>query len=104
MSSSSIDLTLNALDISNDKQSLSHENSPVPSRSVSSSPRPSTPQIQEQSTVDFNLKLPPLYISNWNEDEKQRRKSNPIRFDNTHLSQRFILKTKEEEHNKFFEF
>jgi len=80
-----LDVLLNALDINNEAPRHHHDNDNTRARSASSSPRPSlSRQISE-----INVKPTCLYVSNWTDDEKCRRRNERMKFNEAQLAERF---------------
>jgi hypothetical protein len=58
--------------------------------SPSSSPR--IPSVTQRAPVS-NVKPICLYVSNWTDDEKYKRRKDRMRFNDTQLAQRYIQKS-----------
>ncbi|CAF1152381.1 unnamed protein product [Rotaria sp. Silwood1] len=79
------EISLNALDIVNDTYRYRHDHEQIRIRSASSSPRPSS---INQRLIESNAKSTCLYVSNWTNDEKNKRRLSQIKFNDTNLSER----------------
>ncbi|CAF3679400.1 unnamed protein product [Rotaria sp. Silwood1] len=79
------EISLNALDIVNDTYRYRYDHEQIRIRSASSSPRPSS---INQRLIESNAKSTCLYVSNWTNDEKNKRRLSQIKFNDTNLSER----------------
>ncbi|CAF0993871.1 unnamed protein product [Rotaria sordida] len=79
------EISLNALDINNDTSRYRHDHEQTRIRSASSSPRTSS---INQRIIEPNVKSTCLYVSNWTDDEKNKRRIDQTKFNNTHLAER----------------
>jgi hypothetical protein len=80
-----LDVLLAALDITNDAPRHHHENDTIRARSASSSPLMSPITHRNSET---NVKPTNLYVSNWTDDEKCRRRKDRMKFYDTQLAER----------------
>jgi hypothetical protein len=83
-----VDALINALDVPVDKLRPHHETEPTRARSASSSPRPSIHKRISETTI----KPACLYVSNWTDDEKCRRRNERMKFIDAQLAERFNKK------------
>ncbi len=81
-----LDALINALDVPDDRLRPHPERTRT--RSASPSPRPS---VSRQAS-DISVKPACLYVSNWTDDEKCRRRNERMRFNEAQLAERFNKK------------
>ena len=78
-----------ATNTQDEKSKTQQEQETIKSNSVSSSPR--LPSAVPRSP-ETDVKPASLYVSNWTDDEKCRRRNERMKFDDAQLAERFIFK------------
>lgn len=80
---------VDASDIQNEKTKIQQEAETAKLNSLSSSSSPRLPSATPHN-LDTDVKPECLYVSNWTDDEKCRRRNERMRFDDAQLTERFI--------------